>query len=245
MTYTVSSPDRSGMVCQVTSTDAAHGFRLVSDYITDPARASVVMHTTLEPLNGGARSGQRAEGLRPLRRDDRQHRRRRRDQRRRQRRRRSTRPRPRWCPRTPTAPTGPFAAQVVGALVANRPFLAESSGFVGHAQRRPRASSTPTTGWSTTTGRPTDGNVVQTALIDTDARAAVHARPRLRARPPQRAIATATAQRARAVRRARWPRYEAGWRAYDAALRRRPRHCRASPRRRTRRCSARTGCRPT
>lgn len=50
MTYTVSSPDRSGMVCRVTSTDAAHQFRLITDYLTDPARASVVIHTTLEPL---------------------------------------------------------------------------------------------------------------------------------------------------------------------------------------------------
>src|SRR5246127_343159 len=33
MTYSLASPDRSGMVCQVTSTDKAHGFRLVSDYI--------------------------------------------------------------------------------------------------------------------------------------------------------------------------------------------------------------------
>src|SRR3984957_9651218 len=50
MTYTVSSPDRSGMVCQVTSTDTKHGFQIVTDYITDPATASVVIHTTLEPL---------------------------------------------------------------------------------------------------------------------------------------------------------------------------------------------------
>jgi len=38
MTYTVSSPDRSGMVCRVTSTDATHQFKLVTDYLTDPAR---------------------------------------------------------------------------------------------------------------------------------------------------------------------------------------------------------------
>ena len=50
MTYTVSSPDRSGMVCRVTSRDPKHGFALVTDYLTDPARDSVVMHTTLEPL---------------------------------------------------------------------------------------------------------------------------------------------------------------------------------------------------
>ena len=39
MTYTVSSPDPSGMVCEVTSTDAAHGFKLVTDYLTDPGQA--------------------------------------------------------------------------------------------------------------------------------------------------------------------------------------------------------------
>jgi glucodextranase-like protein len=55
MTYTVSSPDPSGM-CRVTSTDAAHGFRLVTDYLTDPARDSVVMRTRLLPLHGGTAS---------------------------------------------------------------------------------------------------------------------------------------------------------------------------------------------
>jgi len=54
MTYTIGSPDRSGMVCQVTSGDPKHGFALVTDYLTDPARDSVVMHTTLEPLRGTA-----------------------------------------------------------------------------------------------------------------------------------------------------------------------------------------------
>src|SRR6202042_3101317 len=33
MTYTVSSPGRSGMVCRVTSTDARHGFQIVTDYL--------------------------------------------------------------------------------------------------------------------------------------------------------------------------------------------------------------------
>src|ERR1700756_251740 len=54
MTHVVGSPDRSGMVCQVTSRDLKHGFALVTDYLTDPARDSVVMHTTLEPLDGTA-----------------------------------------------------------------------------------------------------------------------------------------------------------------------------------------------
>jgi glucoamylase len=51
MTYTVSA-DRSGMACTVTSTDAKHGFRLVTTYITDPARDTVLMRTTLEGLPG-------------------------------------------------------------------------------------------------------------------------------------------------------------------------------------------------
>jgi Glucodextranase, domain N len=52
MTYTVSSPDPRGMVCQVTSTDAAQSFQLVTDYVTGPGRDSVVMQTRLLPLHG-------------------------------------------------------------------------------------------------------------------------------------------------------------------------------------------------
>jgi glucoamylase len=47
MTYTVAA-DRSGMACTVTSTDAKHGFQLVTTYITDPARDTVLMQTKLE-----------------------------------------------------------------------------------------------------------------------------------------------------------------------------------------------------
>jgi glucoamylase len=36
MTYTVTA-DPTGMACTVTATDAAHGYRLVTTYITDPA----------------------------------------------------------------------------------------------------------------------------------------------------------------------------------------------------------------
>jgi hypothetical protein len=36
MTYTVAA-DRSGMACTVRSTDARHGFQLITTYITDPA----------------------------------------------------------------------------------------------------------------------------------------------------------------------------------------------------------------
>src|SRR6202050_1512342 len=51
MTYTVAA-DPSGMACTVTSTDAKHGFRLVTTYITDPASDTVLMHTTLESVPG-------------------------------------------------------------------------------------------------------------------------------------------------------------------------------------------------
>ena len=46
-TYTVRA-DRTGMVCTVTSTSAKHRYRLTTTYITDPARDSVVMHTTVD-----------------------------------------------------------------------------------------------------------------------------------------------------------------------------------------------------
>jgi glucan 1,4-alpha-glucosidase len=51
MTYTVSA-DPTGMACTVTSTDAAHGFRLITTYITDPARDTVLMQTSLKNLPG-------------------------------------------------------------------------------------------------------------------------------------------------------------------------------------------------
>jgi len=60
MTYTVAA-DRSGMSCTVTATDTAHGFRLVTTYITDPASDTVLMHTTLKALPG---SGTKLKDLR-------------------------------------------------------------------------------------------------------------------------------------------------------------------------------------
>ncbi|QMU76099.1 glucan 1,4-alpha-glucosidase [Streptacidiphilus sp. PB12-B1b] len=51
MSYTVQSDD-SGMACTVTSTDAKHGYRLRTVYVTDPARDTVLMHTQLSALPG-------------------------------------------------------------------------------------------------------------------------------------------------------------------------------------------------
>ena len=55
MTYTVAA-DPSGMACTVTSTDAGHGFQLVTTYITDPASDTVLMQTKLQNAPGSAAS---------------------------------------------------------------------------------------------------------------------------------------------------------------------------------------------
>src|ERR1035437_9658447 len=47
MTYTVAAAP-SGMACTVTATSASHGYKLVTTYITDPARDTVLMDTRLD-----------------------------------------------------------------------------------------------------------------------------------------------------------------------------------------------------
>jgi glucoamylase len=59
MTYAVAA-DPTGMACTVTATDAQHGYKLVTTYITDPARDTVLMHTQLSALPG---SGTGVAGL--------------------------------------------------------------------------------------------------------------------------------------------------------------------------------------
>jgi glucan 1,4-alpha-glucosidase len=118
------------------------------------------------------------------------------------------------------APSGPFAAQVVGALVADRPFLARSSGFVGTPSdglRQLKRSHRLTDTYASAD----DGNVVQTALIDAvpghpftlalgfgpTASAAIH-------------TARSSATQPFAVTRAQ---YVDGWRRYDRSLHAPPR----------------------
>jgi glucoamylase len=77
-TYTVHA-DPNGMTCTVTATNAAHGYQLISTYLTDPARDTVLVRTSVHsdhalkiyarldghvngnggggPANGGADSG--------------------------------------------------------------------------------------------------------------------------------------------------------------------------------------------
>jgi glucan 1,4-alpha-glucosidase len=217
MTYTVSSPDRSGMVCRVTSTDARHGFQIVTDYLTDPARASVIMRSRLLPLHG---SGQAFNALRVYVRSnphidntggggsanggadnaftD-----------------RATTALVATDAHHPAGP-GPFAATVYGALAADRPFPAESNGFAG----------TPSDGLAQLDtghriahiyGSARDGNVTQTALVNAkpgqsftlalgfgrSARAAVRAARQSAGQPFGTALA----------------RYTRQWRGYDRGLR--------------------------
>ena len=215
MTYSVSSPDPSGMVCQVTSTDTRRSFQLVTDYITDPARDSVVMQTRLLPLHGNwaslaglkvyarwdatidntggggsSNAGANSATIAPL----------------------TTA----LISSDTRAPRGPFAARVTGALVASKPFRSESSGFVG----------TPSDGLNQLDAHyrlvkeyraATDGNVVQTAEINMTpglpfslalgfgpgAQAAIRA-----------AIASATAPFRRTLAE-----YVNGWSRYDRTLR--------------------------
>jgi glucoamylase len=68
MTYS-STTDATGMVCTVTARSAAHGYRIVTTYIADPARDAVVMnvhfsgprkdrlYVRLDPLAGGTGGG--------------------------------------------------------------------------------------------------------------------------------------------------------------------------------------------
>jgi len=51
MTYTVAA-DPTGMACTVTATDAAHGYQIVTTYVTDPARDTVLMSTRLRAAPG-------------------------------------------------------------------------------------------------------------------------------------------------------------------------------------------------
>jgi glucan 1,4-alpha-glucosidase len=214
MTYTVSSPDRSGMVCRVISRDPKRGFEIVTDYLTDPARDSVLIHSSLQPLGqttaaalarlkvyvrydalidntgGGGPSNALPNDA-------------------------TIDPASGALVASDTdTPTGPFAAQVVGALVANQPFESESSGFVG----------TPSDGLSQLDSydrlrfayrSASDGNVVQTAQI-ADPTApftlALGYGPTASA-----AISTARAS-ATAPYATTLASYEDGWHAYDATL---------------------------
>lgn len=53
MVSTATAVGAGGMVCRVTSTAKSGAYQLVTDYITDPARSTVLMSTKLTPVRAG------------------------------------------------------------------------------------------------------------------------------------------------------------------------------------------------
>ena len=208
------------MVCQVTSTDTKHGFQIVTDYITDPATASIVMRSELVPLpghlsgfgnlkvyvrynphidntggggstNAGANNATVDPATTALVATD----------------------------TTPATGPGPFAATVYGALAASKPFLAESAGFVGTPSdglSQLDASHALTSQYQSAQ----DGNVALTALVN-----AAPGQPFTLALGfgASNGTAITTARQSAAQPFAgTLARYVAGWRGYDSTLKRPP-----------------------
>src|SRR5215218_6859821 len=56
MTYSVEAlKDSGGMACRVTATAKSGKYTIATDYVTDPARTTVLMHVTFTPLNASYR----------------------------------------------------------------------------------------------------------------------------------------------------------------------------------------------
>src|ERR1700724_2180857 len=52
MTYTVKAPDARSLEFQVTSTAKSGRYRITTDYLTDPARNTLLMRIAFEPQEG-------------------------------------------------------------------------------------------------------------------------------------------------------------------------------------------------
>jgi len=52
MTYTVTAPDSRSLVCRVTSTAKSGRYQITTDYLTDPSRNTVLIHSSFVPLSG-------------------------------------------------------------------------------------------------------------------------------------------------------------------------------------------------
>jgi glucan 1,4-alpha-glucosidase len=213
--YTVRSLDSTGMACEVTSTAHSGRYRLVTDYITDPGRDAVLIRVRLVPthgagalrlyvrldpsVNGNGGGGASNGGADDASIDP------------------ATTALVASDPGTVTNATNrDYAVPTALALRADRPFLAGTSGFAGtgsdglvqlDAAHRLTAHDT----------QAPHGNVVDTAQLDVRSGAATLALGF--GRDAAGAIGTAGA----ALRRpfdATYAQYQAGWRAYDAGLRR-------------------------
>lgn len=216
--YTVAA-DRTGMVCTVTTTARSGAWRLVTTYLTDPARDTVLvgarlrgltvpterlhLYTRLDPTIGGHGGGGTDNAGADSATVD-----------------ASTGALVASDPTTVTAATHrDYAVPTSLALRANRPFRSSSNGYVG----------TPSDGLTQldTARRLSDpradapnGNVVGTAELALDDGEATLALGF--GRTPGQAVATAGASLARELAKVRHD-YERGWRAYDKGLRKPPR----------------------
>ncbi|WP_245757163.1 glucodextranase DOMON-like domain-containing protein [Amycolatopsis xylanica] len=212
-TYTVRTT-AGGMACEITSTARNGRYRLVTEYLTDPARDSVVLRTRLDPLRGGGDlklyvrydagingnggGGQVNGGADDASVDA------------------ATTALVSSDPVTESsAPERDYGVPLAGALRADRRFLATSSGFAG----------TPSDGLAQldaarkltdTTPSVSHGNVVQTAQLDFEPH-----RPVTLSLGFGRTAAAAVAVAGDSVRTP-FPelqrRYADGWRDYDARL---------------------------
>jgi glucoamylase len=217
MTYTVRALDWTGMSCQVVATAKSGAYRLITDYVTDPARDSVVMHTTYEPrsaaarfyhvyvrydatINGVGGGGSENGGANS-------------------------------ATIVPTGgdalvsystlgksstPQRDYEVPLYGALVASRPFPASSSGFVGEpsdglTQLDANRKLGPTY------QQALNGNVEQTAEIDTSHSDSFTLALGY-AETEDAAVATAQAS-ARTAFALTYARYALGWARYDSGLR--------------------------
>jgi glucoamylase len=205
-TYSVRATDSSGLSCEVTSTARSGKYSIVTRYVTDPARDSVVIRVDFRPdqrdlqlwvrldgtvngnggggsTNGGADDAVVDPATTALVQSD--------------------------AGTATNAVNRDYAVPTAMALRADRPFLAASSGFAG----------APSDDLHATSQEARHGNVVQHARIDTGRGPVTLALGF--GRDAASAVATAGAS-AQAPWAGTAARYTAGWQAYDAGLRRPP-----------------------
>jgi glucoamylase len=218
MTYSATALDPGGMACRVTATANSGRYRIVTDYLTDPDRATLVMRARFQPLvgslagyhlyvrfdptvNGNGGGGPDNAGADTGTADT------------------STGHQVPVAIDTNTATIAAnrdYAQPVYAALDASTPFTQVSSGFAGTESdglvQLDKGRTLGTT-WSDTD----PGNLVQTAQVD------LASSPEFTLALGFGATQAAAVRTSSATLRASVPgllaRYEAGWRAYDARLR--------------------------
>jgi glucan 1,4-alpha-glucosidase len=218
MTYTAAALDPAGMACRVTATAKSGRYRIVTDYLTDPGRATVVMHATFQPLvgsradyrlyvrldptvNGNGGGGPQNAGADTGTVDT-----------------STSHPVP-VAIDTNTATIAAnrdYAQPVYAALDASTPFTQVSNGFAGSESdglSQLDKDHALTTTWSDATG----GNLVQTARVDLARSADVTLALGFGASQAE-AVGTVDASLGDRLDN-QLKRYSAGWATYDAGLR--------------------------